>query len=501
MELFGFAGGGGAYSFSPYPASAGEAFDPAASSSIFGAADAPIRYSWNRPTQLSYDGRQGFRRMMRMGMPSDGQRENGMLNGLEERQEILLQQQQQQRMDRQRRWEMQRLAAMRQQQHPNSFEEPMMRDMGGVQQQQQQQVQMQQQKMHNIQMDEGAGQQQLSDSPMNGDRDAVHGSDDVDAEPAATSQYGGEVEMARGLEGKQDRQEAAWLLRQGDAAKVLEARISHEMPLHKFERQLKDELASSKAEGKSAKELRRTAIAELKQYRTDMAKAEHDGQRQVEYLSAVKKYAGMARKEMSDAMSKKLASKKLVEESGEVVAAAHRAEVRARVSGDAQMLAAARGAIGKDLAEVRSAESDRAKAHSEEADAKYNTYMSKVLSSVLAQESKGTLQAGDIAKLGAGARQDMQKASAELESSSQKAAYAKLWLARASYQDAINKAVGSERRDSLKTLLDMREVEADKRAMKMELPRAVELREQGDELSRKAKLLEERAASIALPVH
>jgi len=350
-------------------------------------------------------------------------------------------------------------------------------------------------------MDEGAEPQQLSDHLAKVDRDAVHGSEDVDAEPAATSQYGGEVEMARGLEGKQDRQEAAWLLRQGDAAKVLEARISHEMPLHKFERQLKDELASSEAEGKSAKELRRTAIAELKQYRTDMTKAERDGQRQVEYLSAIKKYAGMARKEMSDAVSKKVASKKLVEESGEVVAAAHRAEVRARVSGDAQMLAAARGAIGKDLEEVRSAESDRAKAHSEEADAKYNTYMSKVLSSVLAQESKGTLQMGDIAKLGAGARQDMQKANAELESSSQKTAYAKLWLARARYQDAINKAVGSERRDSLRTLSDMREVEADKRAMKMELPRAVELREQGDELGRKAKMLEARAASIALPVH
>jgi len=268
--------------------------------------------------------------------------------------------------------------------------------------------------------------------------------------------------LASRLTDPQDREEAAWLLREDAAGHRLAALAALRRQRQGIsESQLKEEDRKLGDRLQKGKELERTAKVELRQYHSDLAAEEAWSRRQVQYLRATHNYAAMAQREMADAAETDKHSQELVAQSEQVLRAAHLAEVKARVTKNARELAAARASVGRDLEAVRGAEQGMARATAEKKTAAYNTYMSRVLNRVRSKGSRPTETVGDLAKLGEQAHKDVARARGIIGGVEGEKARIERLLSSDRFEDRIRKVVQGASKHSEETLGDMAAIEGD----------------------------------------
>ena len=184
---------------------------------------------------------------------------------------------------------------------------------------------------------------------------------------------------------------------------------------------------------------------ELARYHHAVASEETRATSNVHYLKAAHNYALEARKEVLEAQKRDVAANKVLAQTPDVLKAAHRAQVKARVTDNAKGLIRAQGAINAELKQVEAARAGEASAAKERADARENSFVSRVINRVREERFGGEhASVKALAQEGAKAHQDIAEATKELARNSAEHTRAEAGLKRAHFQDRVRRVTRAE---------------------------------------------------------
>lgn len=268
------------------------------------------------------------------------------------------------------------------------------------------------------------------------------------------------------LQNPRDRAAAAVLVREDAAAIALRSAVDKQMPLQKLEGQMAKELRLTGLKMRDAAQVKQLGEQELARYHSAVQKGETLEASNVHYLKAAHNYAVQARTEVLDAQKRDLSAAKVLAGAPAVLSAAHKAEVRARVTDNAAGLTSAGGEINSELSEVEAARAGEAAAAKERADADENAFVSRVINRVRKERFGGSHPSVKaLAEEGAKAHEDIAEASKEFSSNHLNHVRAQKWLKQAKFQDAVRTVTSATEDDDSKAIQDLEDSETEGRTI------------------------------------